>query len=160
MKANKVMHGTDIAGFLPKEDPNSWKEHELDESLVQLLLDRVSLRAVFWPLSRALIWCFQAQKNHLQFEDGRVQARMDVYKHLFARDWERLAEQMSAPSAHVGRLQQELEDAAAAGKDTTNVAKALAQAHAQADTDSKFWMDSSESRAAVRANSAIRKLRR
>ena len=36
---------------------------------------------------------------------------MDVYKHLFARDWERLAEQMSAPSAHVGRLQQELEDA-------------------------------------------------
>ena len=57
MKANKVMHGTDIAGFKPaKEDPNSWKEHELDESLVQLLLDRVCLRAVFWPLSQALIF--------------------------------------------------------------------------------------------------------
>ena len=75
LQTTAVMHGTDIARFLPTpDDPDGWETQELDEGLVELLLEKVKLNA---------------EKHAADWIDPEI--RKQVYEHLFLRDWERLA---------------------------------------------------------------------
>lgn len=75
MQDKAVMHGTDIRRFLPtKEDPHGWESQKLDGDLEKMLCEKVEEKA-----------------NRCTEDWGGAEAREQVYKHLFLRDWERLA---------------------------------------------------------------------